>query len=142
MGRRGSPADRIVSHAGSLSLDEAADLYRAYAARILIDGEAVERRALATARRAARGAGLLDEYESTRRAAIHAWRMALPEVRGPWLLVGRAIANAAGAAYIQSSLDRETYQTLAGPWRQAVGTLVPVGPGVEVSPELSGSRRA
>jgi hypothetical protein len=141
----GSPADRIISHAGTLSLDEAADLYRAYAARILIDGQTVERQALAEARRVAHRSGVLDDYEAIRRAAVRAWRRALPEEQGPWLFVGRAIANAAGAVYLQSWLDHETYLLLVGPWRQAVGLLTPVGPGSATAAEtphgLIGSRR-
>jgi len=136
----GSPADRIIVRAGSLSLDEAADLYRAYAARILIDGEAAESLALAEARRAARRIGALDEYGATRRAAVRAWRAALPQEQGPWLFVGRAISNAAGAVYIQGALDRDVYQLLIGPWRQAIGMLTPVGPGADASQRLIGSR--
>ena len=134
-----SPVDRIIGHAASLSIDQAADLYRAYAARILIDGQTAESQALREARRAARRAGVLDEYEATRRAAVRAWRSALPAEQGPWLFVGRAISNAAGAVFIQASLDQDTYQTLAGPWRQAIGMLTPVGPGVEASSRPIGS---
>lgn len=135
-----SPVDRIISHAGSLTIDEAADLYRAYAARLLIDGDTAERRALAEARRAAKRAGVLDQYDAARRAAVRTWRSALPAEQGPWLFVGRAISNAAGAVFIQASLDQDTYQTLAGPWRQAIGTLTPVGPGVEAPSRPIGSR--
>lgn len=120
---------RLVSRAGQLSLDEAADLYRAHATRILVSGSDAERRALARARRTARAHGREHEYENARRAAVRAWREALPGTGGPWLLVGQAIANAAGALVVQDSLDDEARQLLLGPWRQSIGSLVPVGPG-------------
>jgi hypothetical protein len=127
----GSPAaDAIILHAGRLTMDEAVDLYSAYATRILVEGQEHELQALARARHVAKRAGVLDEYDAIRRAAVHAWRGALPEVQGPWILVGRAIANAAGAVYLQRDLDHDTYMALIGPWRQAVGLLVPVGPGI------------
>ena len=121
--------NRMIERAGALTTDEAADLYQAYAARILIQGWEVESRALAKARRTAKVAGILAEYEHTRHAAVTAWRHALPDVQGPWLLVGRTIANAAGAALMQGFLDDGSYQVLIGPWRQALGQLTPVGPG-------------
>ncbi|MGH2393680.1 MAG: hypothetical protein ACRDGH_09335 [Candidatus Limnocylindria bacterium] len=121
--------DRVIERAGALTTDEAADLYQAYAARILIQGWETESRALAKARRTARVAGIVPEYEQARHAAVTAWRHALPEVQGPWLLVGRTISNAAGAALLQGILDAHAYGVLMGPWRQALGQLVPVGPG-------------
>jgi hypothetical protein len=120
----------MIERAGALTTDEAADLYQAYAARILIQGWDTESQALARARRAARVAGITAEYEHTRHAAVTAWRRALPEVQGPWLLVGRTIANAVGATMLQGILDDHTYGVLMGPWRQALGQLTPVGPGI------------
>ena len=81
------------------------------------------------AMRAALSTGRLAEYEQARRAAAAAWRGALPEVQGPWLVVGAAIANAAGALVLQDELDPKDLISLMGPWRQAIGTMVPVGPG-------------
>lgn len=119
---------QLIRQAGSLTLDGAADLYHAQAARLLIHGVDAERRALAKARRAATAAGLLDAYEAARRAAVTAWRLNLPETQGPWLVVGHAIGNAAGALVVADLLDSGSFQLLVGPWRQALG-LVPVGPG-------------
>ena len=124
------PVDQLVQHAAELTLDEAADLYRAYAAHILIQGSDAERQALARARARAARSQRLDEYEHARHAAAAAWRTALPFTSGPWLAVGRAIANAAGALVVESSLDDRSYQVLYGPWRQAIGSLTPVGPGI------------
>jgi hypothetical protein len=121
---------RVIDQAGALTVDEAADLYRAYAARILIHGEEAERRALAEARRAAAIAGLERQYEQARHAAARAWRQALPPEQGPWLMVGRAIANAAGAFVVDDVLNHKHFELLIGPWRQAFGMLTPVGPGV------------
>ena len=116
-------------------MDEAADIYHARAARLLLDGTAAERRVLADARRTAVRTGRLAEYEQARHAAASAWRGALPEVQGPWLLVGSAIANAAGALVLQDVLDPKEVIALFGPWRQAIGSTVPVGPG-KLSHEL------
>jgi hypothetical protein len=124
------PVDQLVQHAGEMTLDEAADLYRAYAAHILIQGSDAERRALAHARASAARTQRTDEYEHARHLAAAAWRAALPSAAGPWLIVGRAIANAAGALVLQGTLDDRSYQVLYGPWRQAIGTLVAVGPGI------------
>lgn len=112
-----------------LTIDEAADVYRGHVARILIQGSQSERLALLQARRAAANAGLRPEYEQARRAAATAWRRALPETQGPWLIVGAAIANAAGAVVVEDVLDDRPFQLLVGPWRQAIGILTPVGPG-------------
>jgi hypothetical protein len=137
--------DRLVQRAAELTLDEAADLYRAYAAHILIQGSDAERRALAHARARAARSQRLAEYEHARHAAAAAWRSALPFTSGPWLAVGRAIANAAGALVVQGTLDERSYQVLYGPWRQAIGSLTPVGPGMAVgraeSPALAGGSR-
>ena len=122
--------DRLVTRAGALTLDEAADIYQAHAARVLIQGTGAERVGLVKARRAATRAGLLGEYERARHAAASAWRHGLPETQGPWLMVGSAIANAAGALVIEGSLDDKLFQLLTGPWHQAIGQLTPMGPGV------------
>ena len=122
--------DRLIEHAGAMTMEEAVDLYRARAARLLIQGPDAERRALAHARRAAAVAGLSNEYERARHAAVSAWRAALPDTQGPWLLVGEAIASAAGGLVVNDALDDGAFQLLIGPWRQAIGTMTPVGPGV------------
>ncbi|MGH2379844.1 MAG: hypothetical protein ACRDG7_01330 [Candidatus Limnocylindria bacterium] len=121
--------DRLIARAGSLSIDEAFDIYRAHGARVLLKGAAAEREALLQARRAARTARLHPEYEAARQAAATSWRRGLPETQGPWLMVGSAIANAAGALVVEAGLDEDPFQLLIGPWRQAIGPLVPVGPG-------------
>ena len=120
---------QLIRRAGELTLDEAADIYHARATRLLLDGHAADKRALVNAMRAALSTGRLDEYEQARRAAASAWRGALPEVQGPWLVVGAAIANAAGALVLQDVLDPKDLISLSGPWRQAMGVMVPVGPG-------------
>lgn len=125
-----SKIDRLIQRAGNLTIDEAADIYQAHAARILIQGSEAERFALVRARRTAIRFGLLASYEQARRTAATAWRHALPETQGPWLMVGSAIANAAGALVVEDVLDDKEYQLLAGPWHQAIGTLTPVGPGI------------
>ena len=122
--------NRVIEQAGRLTIDEAADLYRAYGARILIHGQEAERLALALARRAAAVASLEPEYEQARHAAAKAWRHAVPGEQGPWLMVGRAIANTAGAFVVNGVLDDKQFDLLIGPWRQAFGLLTPVGPGV------------
>jgi hypothetical protein len=127
-GASSQAVSQLIRQAGSLTLDDAADLYHAQAARILIQGGEAERQALAKARRAAASAGLQSAYEEARRAAVTAWRLNLPETQGPWLVVGHAIANAAGALVVADSLDLGSFQLLVAPWRQAFG-LVPVGPG-------------
>lgn len=121
--------DRLIDTAGSLTLDEAADLYRAYGAHFFVHGSAAERHALIRARRSASAVGLSAEYERARHEAVRRWRQSLPAEQGPWLLVGHAIANAAGALVVNTTLDHESFQELFGPWRQAMGTLMPVGPG-------------
>lgn len=122
--------DRLIARAHAMTMEEAVDLYRARAARLLIQGPDGERRALAQARRAAAVAGLSNEYERARHAAASAWRTSLPETQGPWLLVGEAIASAAGGLVVNDSLDDKAFQLLIGPWRQAIGTMTPVGPGL------------
>ena len=121
---------RVIDRAGTLTIEEAVDLYRAYGARILIQGAEAERNALTQARRAAAVAGLEIEYHEARHTAARAWRQALPGEQGPWLMVGRTIANAAGAFVVNGVLDNKQFDLLIGPWRQAFGLLTPVGPGV------------
>jgi hypothetical protein len=132
---------RLVDRAGKLTLDEAADVYQAHAARILIQGVAAERLALAHARRAAARSGRHNAYDLARRDAATAWRHGLPESQGPWLMVGAAIANAAAALVVEDLLDDRTFHLLIGPWEQAIGRLVPVGPGepvIEHAPAIAG----
>ena len=119
----------VIRRAGELTIDEAADIFYARATRLLLDGHAADRGARLRAQRTAIRAGRLSEYEEARRRAASAWRGALPEVRGPWLVVGSALANAAGALVVEEMLDQKDLALLLGPWRQAVGTMVPVGPG-------------
>ena len=123
---------RVIDRAGALTIEDAADLYRAYGARILISGEAAERKALAEAHRAAAISRLEPEYDRARHAAARAWRRALPPDQGPWLMVGRTIANATGALVVAEVLDHKQFDLLIGPWRQAFGMLTPVGPGVRI----------
>src|SRR5688500_11987590 len=99
-----SAVDRLIQRAGMLTIDEAADLYRAHANRILVQGSEAERLALARARRVASKAGRRAQFEGARHAAARAWRHALPETQGPWLTVGAAIANAAGALVVEDIL--------------------------------------
>lgn len=131
--------DRLIQRAGAVTLDEAVDLYQAHAARALRYGPQGQREAVAQAHRAAVVAGLEQEYEQARQAAVGAWRRSLPAVQGPWLFVGQAIANAAGACVVAERLDDEPFQILIGPWRQAMGSLTPVGPGIG-SRQLTPSR--
>ena len=128
-GTNSASVKQLIDQAGCLGIDDAADLYHAQAARILIQGPEAERHALTKARRAAAVAGLQAQYEHARHAAVTAWRHNLPETQGPWLVVGHAIANAAGALVVADTLDLGSFQVLVGPWRQAFG-LVPVGPGM------------
>lgn len=125
-----SQVERLLARVGSITLDEAVDLYEAYAARMLIHGWDAERLALARARRAASSGGLAEEYDRARHDAATAWRHALPDDRGPWLFVGRAIANAGGELVVHRTLDEKHVQMLIGPWRMAMGSLEPVGPGI------------
>ena len=127
-----SLVDGIVRRAGALTFDDAVDLYEAHAARVIRYGSEAMRQAVAQAHRAAVVAGIEVEYEAARQAAVGAWRRSLPETQGPWLLVGQAIANAAGATVVAGRLDEQAFQILIGPWRQAMGSLTPVGPGIGV----------
>jgi hypothetical protein len=128
-GPASSQVEQLIEHVERTTLDEAADLFEAHATRLLIQGPESARQALALARKYALAAGLENEYAMARRDAANAWRHSLPETRGPWLLVGQAIANAAGAMVVYPYLDDKELKLLIGPWRQAMGTLVPVGPG-------------
>jgi hypothetical protein len=128
---------RLLERVARISMDEAVDLYEARVARLLIHGEPSEREALQRARRYARKAGLEGEYIQARHDAASAWRNALPEVQGPWLVVGQAISNAAGALVVYASLDDKQLQALNGPWRVAMGSMEPVGPGIRM---LAGAR--
>ncbi|HEX7173056.1 MAG TPA: hypothetical protein VF365_10660 [Candidatus Limnocylindria bacterium] len=129
-GPASSQIQRLLARVEHVTLDEAADLYEAHAARILIHGSEVEREALHRAHRAARSAHLEPEYLRARHDAATAWRHALPEGRGPWLLVGQTIANAAGAMVVHTALEDRELQMLLGPWRMAMGSMEPVGPGL------------
>ncbi len=122
--------ERLIERAGSMTLDDAADLYRARASHLLIHGVAADRRAALQAEQAAALAGLTGALERARHGAVTAWRHALPETHGPWLIVGQAIGNAAGALVVNGLIDDKAFQQLFSPWSQAMGTLVPVGPGV------------
>ena len=129
-GALGAAVEYLIRRAGELTFDEAADIYRARATRLLLEGHAADQRAVIKAERVARQTRRLPEYERARHAAASAWRGALPEVQGPWLVVGSAIANAAGALVLADVLDPKDFTALIGPWRQAMGTMVPVGPGL------------
>jgi hypothetical protein len=131
-GGASTAVEYLIRRAGQLTIDEAADIYRARASWLLVEGHEVDRHALLNAVRTAVRTGRLPEYERARRAAVSAWRGALPAVEGPWLMVGSAIGNAAGALVLEEVLDKEDFLWLIGPWRQAIGTMVPVGPGQRV----------
>ena len=138
-GAHSAAVEYVIRRAGALTMDEAADIYRARATRLLLDGDAADQRAAMNAERTAARTRRLAEYEAARHAAVSAWRRALPEVQGPWLVVGSAIANAAGALVLADVLDPKDFTALIGPWRQAIGSMVPVGPGQpsrELSPPL------
>lgn len=138
-GPASSQIHRLLARVEHVTLDEAVDLYEAHAARILIQGSEAERDALHRARRAARSARLEPDYLQARHDAATAWRHALPEGRGPWLLVGQTIANAAGALVVHTALDDRDAQMLLGPWRMAMGSMEPVGPGISTYAQF-GSR--
>ena len=121
--------DRVIARAATIDIDEAADLYRAHGARLLLSGSGAERAALHEAARVARRVGRTAAYERARRAAARAWRSKLPREQGPWLFVGATIANAAGALVLEDVLEARTFRFLFGPWQQAIGRLVPLGPG-------------
>jgi hypothetical protein len=132
MGEYG-PHSQLVAHliarASVLSISEAEDLYLAHGTRLLINGDEVHAQALAHARRAASGAHLEAEFVRARRDAAAAWRRTRPRQPGPWLLVSQAIADAAGGLVLTDVLDPTSFHALVDPWRQAIGSLVAVGPG-------------
>ena len=129
-GVNGHLVRRLIERAGTITMEEAADLYRAQAARTLLQGSETMRLAVARGRSTAARAHREPEYDRARHVAATAWRHALPETQGPWLLTGQAIANAAGALVVSGSLDDRTFQLLTGAWRQAIGWLEPMGPGI------------
>ena len=132
---------RLVDRAETLTMEEAADLFRARAARTLIAGSEAERRALGRAERAARITGREEAYHEAREAAAAAFRRARHGTTGPWLTVSGAVANAAGALVVEDSLETKPFDLLFGPWQQALGRLTPVGPGSALMLEPVGDRR-
>lgn len=137
-----SPAvDRLIQRIALLDVGEAADLYRAYVARLLLSKADAERTALQRARGTAARVGRVAAYDRARHSSARAWRSAVPPGHGPWLAIGRAISNAAGALVLEDALDAKAFQFLVGPWQQAIGTLTPVGPGVAARPALAGGAR-
>jgi hypothetical protein len=119
----------LIERAGGMTLDDAADLYRARASHLLLKGVAADRRAATEAERAAAAAGLAGEYGRARHDPVTAWRRALPEttgaMAGPWPGYSQF-----GRRTGVNGVDEKTFQDLFAPWRQAMGTLVRVGPGV------------
>jgi hypothetical protein len=133
---------RLVDRAETLTLEESADLFRARSARTLISGADAERRALGRAERAARITGRSEEYHEARDAAAAAFRRARTGNIGPWLTVSGAVANAAGALVVEDTLESKPFDLLFGPWQQAMGRLVPTGPGsMFAEPALDPHRR-
>ena len=120
---------RLVDRAETLTLEESADLFRARSARTLISGADAERRALGRAERAARITGRLAGYHEARDAAAAAFGRARAGSVGPWLTVSGAVANAAGALVVEDTLEAKPFDLLFGPWQQALGRLIPTGPG-------------
>jgi hypothetical protein len=120
---------RLVERAERLTIEEAADLYRARSARTLIAGAEAERRALGRAVRAARTSGREEAYHVAREVAVAAFSRARQGTSGPWLIVSGAVANAAGALVVEDMLEQKPFDLLFGPWEQAMGRLTPVGPG-------------
>ncbi|HEX5040140.1 MAG TPA: hypothetical protein VFW95_08405 [Candidatus Limnocylindria bacterium] len=120
---------RLVDRAETLTLEESADLFRARSARTLISGADAERRALGRAERAARITGRTEAYHEAREAAAAAFRRARTGSIGPWLTVSGAVSNAAGALVVEDTLESKPFDLLFGPWQQALGRLVPTGPG-------------
>lgn len=112
-----------------LSPEETSDLFQARSARTLISGSETERLALREAGRVARRTGREDAYRDAREAAAAAFRASMRGSVGPWLTVTGAISNAAGALVVQDVLDPKSFSMLFGPWQQAIGNLMPVGPG-------------
>jgi hypothetical protein len=132
---------RLVDRAETLTLEESADLFRARSARTLISGSDAERRALGRAERAARITGRSSEYHEAREAAAAAFRRARAGSIGPWLTVSGAVANAAGALVVEDTLESKPFDLLFGPWQQAMGRLVPTGPGSAFAEPAKALRR-
>ncbi|MDQ2669321.1 MAG: hypothetical protein M3Y31_01690 [Gemmatimonadota bacterium] len=128
-GPASSLVHQLIGRAAELTMDEAADLFRARSTRTLIYGSEAERVALARALRIARVTHREREYRNAREAAATALRHARHGNAGPWLTVSGAVANAAGALVVEDTLESKPFDTLFGPWQQAMGRLVPVGPG-------------
>lgn len=118
----------IIQRAGDLSQEEAEDLYAAHSTRLLLKGTAAHLDAQARARRAATRSHLLAEFDRARNDAAMTWRRSRPNSAGPWLLVSQAITNAVGALVLGEALDDQSFHALTDPWRQAIGSLTPVGP--------------
>jgi hypothetical protein len=121
--------ERLIEYAGHLTEEEAADLFRARAYRTLAHGPLEERRAHAVAARAAAVAGRASEYRAAAQAAAAAWGRARHASASVRLTVGVAVANAASALVVEDLLPADAFDVLFGPWQQAVGRLIPVGPG-------------
>jgi hypothetical protein len=135
---------RLIEHAGHLTEEEAADLFRARAYRTLSHGPLEERRAHAVAARAAAIAGRTAEFRAAAQAAAAAWGRARHVSASIRLTVGVAVANAAGALVLEDVLPADAFDTLFGPWQQAIGKLIPVGPGYAFAERglVHGGRRA
>jgi hypothetical protein len=132
---------RLVDRAEHITLEEAADLFRARSARTLIVGHEAERRALGRAERAARVTGREHEFHEAREAAAAAFRRARHGTTGPWLTVSGAVTNAAGALVVEDVLDAKPFELLFGPWQQALGRLAPEGPAAYYGERPSERRR-
>ena len=129
-GPASSLVGRLIDRIERLTADEAADLFVARAYRTMDRGTDEGRHARADAVRAATITARHREYRAARRAAAAAWRSARRGTVGPWLSVGAAVADAAGALVLEDVLDSRTFDMLFGPWQQAIGRLQPTGPGV------------
>jgi hypothetical protein len=136
--------ERLIEHAEHLTEEEAADLFRARAIRMLSHSPAEERRAHAVAARAAAVAGRETEFRAAAQAAAAAWGRARHVSASVRLTVGVAVANAAGALVVEDYLPADAFEVLFGPWQQAIGRLIPVGPGYAFADRgpVHGSRRA
>ena len=134
-----SPVERLIERAGSLTLDEAVDIYRAHAARWLIQGSGAERQALIQARRAATRSRLAVNTSVLGMQPRQHGGTASPTPRAPgWRWELRSPMQPArwsSRTYSTTS----PYDLLIGPWQQAIGTMTPVGPGI---PEHSTRARA
>jgi hypothetical protein len=135
--------ERLIEHAEHLTDEEAADLFRARAVRTLSRSVIEERRAHAIAARAAAVAGRAVEYQAAAQAAAAAWGRARHVSASMRLTVGVAVANAASALVVEDLLPADAFDILFGPWQQAIGRLIPVGPGYAFAERglVHGSRR-